>query len=85
MLVGVGVFDGVGGAVGEWVGIAEGAPEPAAPAMITLDPERRAKLVSFIEANKRMPKQVKKRILSQLEKAEVPKEMVDRLEGRMGG
>jgi hypothetical protein len=65
--------------------LAEGAPEPAAPAMITLDPERRAKLVSFIEANKRMPKQVKKRILSQLEKAEVPKEMVDRLEGRMGG
>jgi hypothetical protein len=53
--------------------------------MITLDPERRAKLVSFIEANKRMPKQAKERILSQLQNPEVPQEMVDRLESRMGG
>ena len=65
--------------------LADGDVEPAAPAMVKLDPERRAKLIAFVEANKRLPKQVKKRILEQLENAEVPSEMVERLESRMGG
>jgi hypothetical protein len=50
-----------------------------------LDPERRAKLIAFVEANKRMPKQAKERVLAQLQEPEVRKELVERLEGRMGG
>ena len=65
--------------------LAEGAEEPADPAMIALGAERRAKLIAFVESNKRMPKQAKDRILSQLKNPEVPQEMVDRLESRMGG
>ena len=65
--------------------LADGDVEPKAPAMVKLDPERRAKLIAFVEANKRLPKQVKKRILEQLQNAEVPSEMVERLESRMGG
>ena len=64
---------------------AEGTEEPAAPATIALGAERRAKLIAFVESNKRMPKQAKDRILSQLNNPEVPQEMVDRLESRMGG
>lgn len=61
-------------------------PETAETAeTITLDDERRAKLIAFIEDNQRMPTDVKQRILSQLQEAEVPKDVVDRLESRMGG
>jgi len=63
--------------------IIEGAvPEP--PKVVTLEPARRAKLVTFVEGS-RMPDPVKNRILAQLEEDEVPEEMVNRLEGRMGG
>jgi hypothetical protein len=62
----------------------ENAPQ-AAPETIALDPERRAKLIAFVEANKRMPKQAKERVLAQLQEPEVRKELVERLEGRMGG
>lgn len=55
------------------------------PATITLDDERRAKLIAFIEENQRMPADVKERILVQLQEAEVSKDVVDRLESRMGG
>lgn len=58
---------------------------PIEPEMITLAPERRAKLVAFVEGNNRMPAAAKDRILAQLQEAEVRKEMVDRIEGRMGG
>lgn len=58
--------------------------EPAPPAMITLDADRKARLVSFVEAS-RMPDDAKARILSQLDAEEVPAETVDRLESRMGG
>ncbi len=56
-------------------------PEP--PAMITLEAERRAKLIAFVEGS-RMPPPVKTRILGQLEQDEVPEEMVTNLEARMG-
>jgi len=58
---------------------------PAAPAMIELSAERKARIVAFVEANSRMPADVKKRILAQLEQPEVPAQMVERIEGRMGG
>lgn len=56
-------------------------PEP--PAMITLEAERRARLIAFVE-DSRMPPPVKTRILGQLEQDEVPEEMVNDLEARMG-
>lgn len=59
------------------------AEEPAAPEMITLDDERRAKLIAFV-TDGRMPDDVKARILSQLEQDEVSSETVARLESRMG-
>ena len=57
-------------------------PEP--PAMVQLDDERRARMVAFIEANTRIPDPVKTRMLSQLAEPEVPAELVERLESRMG-
>ena len=57
---------------------------PEAPKMVKLEDEERAKMVAYLEANKRIPEMVKKRMLSQLEKPEVPAEMVNRLRGRMG-
>ena len=64
---------------------AEEGEEPEAPSMVALDPERRAKLIAFVEDNKYIPKDAKNRILDQLNKPEVPNEMVERLESRMGG
>ncbi len=61
------------------------AVSPSEPENITLDPDRRARLIAFIESNDRMPADVKARILGQLQQDEVPKEVVDRLEERMGG
>lgn len=60
----------------------EAAP-PAEPAVIALDDDRRAKLIAFVQDG-RMPDEVKARILSQLEKPEVPAETIARLESRMG-
>ncbi len=54
-----------------------------APEVVTLDAERRAKLVTFVEGS-RMPDPVKARLLTQLEEDEVPAEMIARLESRMG-
>ncbi|MBV7394725.1 efflux RND transporter periplasmic adaptor subunit [Mameliella sediminis] len=59
------------------------APEP--PAMVELTEERRARLKAFIEANTRMPEAAKSRILSQLDQQQVPAEVVERIESRMGG
>ncbi|MEM9709569.1 MAG: HlyD family efflux transporter periplasmic adaptor subunit [Pseudomonadota bacterium] len=61
-----------------------GGVAPEAPEMVTLDPERRARLVAFIEGNTRMPAEAKQRVLGQLENDEVPAEMVNRIESRMG-
>ncbi len=59
--------------------------EEAEPELITLDDERRARLISFVESNDRMPEEIKTRILTQLSEPEVPKDVVERLESRMGG
>ncbi|MGJ8615330.1 MAG: efflux RND transporter periplasmic adaptor subunit [Sulfitobacter sp.] len=64
---------------------AEGAAEPEAPEMIELSQERRAKLVAFVEGNKRMPDAAKARVLAQLSKPQVPAKVIERIEGRMGG
>ncbi|MEJ6396875.1 efflux RND transporter periplasmic adaptor subunit [Yoonia sp. 208BN28-4] len=58
------------------------APPPE-PEMITLDDERRAKLVAFVTES-RMPEEAKARVLSQLEQPEVSSETVARIEQRMG-
>ncbi len=63
-----------------------GAPQIAeAPETIILDPERRARLVAFIEDTSFIPEDVKARMLLQLQEEEVPIRMVTRLESRMGG
>ncbi len=59
------------------------AEEPAAPEMIALDADRRAKLIAFVNEG-RMPDDVKARIIGQLEQDEVSSETVARLESRMG-
>lgn len=60
------------------------APEvPETPEMVALDPERRARLIAFVEES-RMPPPVKTRILGQLEQDEVPSDVIERLEERMG-
>jgi hypothetical protein len=57
----------------------------AAPEMLELSEERRAKLIAFVEANKRMPAEAKTRVLGLLQKPSVPAKMVNRIESRMGG
>ncbi|MCX7566914.1 HlyD family efflux transporter periplasmic adaptor subunit [Sulfitobacter sp. F26169L] len=63
----------------------KGGAAPQAPKMLELTQERRAKLVAFIEANQRMPKEAKARVLAQLAEPQVPASMVERIESRMGG
>lgn len=58
----------------------EAAPEPE---MITLDADRRAKLIAFV-TDGRMPEEVKARIIGQLQEEQVSSETVTRLEARMG-
>lgn len=58
---------------------------PEAPEMVELSAEQRARLVAFVEGNKRMPPDVKQRVLGRLSEPKVPAEMVQRLERRMGG
>jgi hypothetical protein len=64
----------------------DGAVQAAAePEMLSLDPERRAKLVAFVEGNQFMPAEAKARVLAQLKEDMVPARVVERIEGRMGG
>ena len=56
-------------------------PEPVE--MITLEDDRRAKLIAFVEES-RMPPPVKTRIIGQLEQDEVPSDVVANIEDRMG-
>jgi len=60
------------------------AAVPEAPKMLELSAERRAKLVAFVEGNTRMPSDVRTRILARLQDEQVPADMVERLESRMG-
>jgi multidrug efflux pump subunit AcrA (membrane-fusion protein) len=55
-----------------------------APATIALDPERRARLIAFVEANGFLPEDVRSRMIQQLNEPEVPAQMVARIEDRMG-
>jgi membrane fusion protein (multidrug efflux system) len=57
------------------------APQP--PEMITLDDDRRARLIAFVEGS-RMPPPVQARVIGQLEQDEVPADVVEDLETRMG-
>ena len=60
------------------------ASEPAdAPETVALDPDRRARLVAFVEGNTRMPAEAKARVLAQLQEPEVPLRVVERIESRM--
>ena len=52
--------------------------------MVELDQDRRAKLIAFVEANTRIPDEVKTRMLTRLAEPQVPADMVERLESRMG-
>lgn len=55
-----------------------------ADATIALDPDRRARLIAFVEGGP-MPPDVKERLLARLSADRVPVAMVERIEGRMGG
>ena len=59
----------------------DAAPEPE---KIALDEERRQKMISFIEGNGYIPKTAKKKIIKALSEAEVPVELIKRIESRMG-
>ena len=61
------------------------AEAPPQPQTLSLDPERRAKLVAFVEGNAFMPDDVKERVLTQLKQDQVPARVVERIESRMGG
>jgi len=60
------------------------APAPQEPELVELDDERRARIIAFVEANNRIPEEVKTRMLGQLQEAKVPAQMVARIESRMG-
>lgn len=57
---------------------------PQEPELVELDADRRAKIIAFVEANKRIPEEVKTRMLGQLQEAKVPAQMIARIESRMG-
>ena len=63
---------------------AEGV-KPAENESIKLTEEERNKLINAIKNNKWIPKDVKKRLVKQLNQELVPKKVVDRLRKRMGG
>lgn len=53
--------------------------------MVELSPERRAALIAFVKDSEAMTEAAKAEALARLREPRVPSEMVDRLEGRMGG
>ncbi|PTX54913.1 RND family efflux transporter MFP subunit [Litoreibacter ponti] len=63
-------------------GATAGVPEE--PELVELDPDRRARLIAFVEGNGRIPDAVKQRMLTRLAEERVPADMVTRLESRMG-
>lgn len=56
-----------------------------APDLLELTVERRARLVSYVEANDRIPAEARSRLLAQLQEDRVPADVVQRLEQRIGG
>ncbi len=67
--------------------IGESAPPVSAPAadLVTLDPEKQEKMIAWVEANERIPAEMKSRILKRLRTGKAPQRMVDRLTQRIGG
>lgn len=63
----------------------ETAPAPAAADLVTLDRKKQEQMIAWVEANKRMPAEMKSRILKRLRTGKAPQQMVDRLSQRMGG
>ncbi|MGR3757322.1 MAG: efflux RND transporter periplasmic adaptor subunit [Tranquillimonas sp.] len=61
------------------------AAADAAPQTVELSDERRARLVAFIESSEQMPRDAKERVLAQLRAPQVPVQVVERIEARMGG
>lgn len=61
------------------------AAAPTGPEMVELTPERRARLVAFVETNTRMPADMRTRLLAQLQDPQVPLQVIERLESRIGG
>lgn len=59
--------------------------EVEAPEFVDLSDEERARLVAFVEANSKMPAEMKARILATLAQDQVPADLVQRIESRMGG
>lgn len=55
------------------------------PEMVTLDPERRARLIAQVEGNTQMPEPVRARMIAQLAEDAVPATMLERLENGGGG
>ena len=60
------------------------AAVPPSLETIVLDDERRSRLMTFVESNKRMPAEAKARLLEQLKAPEISVELVERFESRMG-
>ena len=65
--------------------IGEDDPTTFAADLVTLDPERQQKMIAWVEANKRMPAEMKSRVLKRLRTGKAPQKMVDRISQRMGG
>jgi len=65
--------------------IRQGQAPKAEPEMLQLSQSRRAKLVAFIQDSKKMPEDVKARILAKLADDLVPANMVKRIEDQIGG
>lgn len=63
----------------------EAQDAPPEASLLELSAERRARLVAFVEANNRMPEEMKARVLAQLGGDRVPAQLVERIESRMGG
>ena len=42
-------------------------------------------MIAFVQANDRMPAEIKTTVLERLQQPRVPKDMVDRITKRMGG
>jgi hypothetical protein len=53
--------------------------------MVTLSPERRARLIAYVEGNAAMPSETRARTVAQLQAELVPLQVVERLEQRIGG
>ncbi len=61
------------------------SPDTVESKMLELAPDRKAKLVAFVENNSHMPEAARVRILNQLAQEKVPAQVVERLEARIGG